>query len=260
MVSPSITSATDNTFVTYGATGFANVAYDKTLNATYAAGSLLPTDKVDVGTAALTLSDDPTVYALRSNQNINIAGPFTTMTIRSGGLIGNGGTIQPHLVFRDGASNVDARIFTGTGTTTINGTLTADGITKSGNANLTINVPQTNYASGWTVNSGTLQINDLEGLGQSVPGNAVKLNGALTTGGQAGQAFGQTNLTFSRNQGTPELQTFTGGPITVVNEATIRVAAGDDRNLQIPAVTLDSTSTGSSVSFTFDVPNNRFRA
>ena len=45
-----------------------------------------------------------------------------------------------------------------------------------------------------------------------------------------------------------------------MNEATIRAAGGDDRNLQIPSVTLDSTGTGSSVGFTFDVPNNRFRA
>ena len=85
------------------------------------------------------------------------------------------------------------------------------------------------------------------------------MNPTLSTGGQAAQNFGITNLTFTRNQGTPELQTFTGGPITLFNEGTIRISAGDDRNLQIPAVTLDSTSAESSVSFTFDVPNNRFR-
>jgi hypothetical protein len=257
MVTPSIINATDNTFVTHGVDGFANVTYDKTVNATYAAGSLLPTDKVDVVTAALNLSDNPTVYALRTSQSINVAGPNSTLTIRSGGLIATGGTIAPNLVFNDGNANVEARIYN-SATVNINGTITANGITKFGNGNLTINVPQSQYASGWTVNSNTLQINDLEGLGQSVPGNAVTLNATQTTGGSVAQAFGQTNLTFNRNTGSPELAVFTGGPITVVNEATIRVAGGDDRNLQIPNVTLMSTG-GSSVGFTFDVPNNRYR-
>jgi autotransporter-associated beta strand protein len=258
MVTPSIINATDNTFVTHGANGFANVTYDKVLNATYTAGSLLPTDKVDVGTAALTLSDNPTVYALRTSQNINLGGPFNQITIRSGGLIGTAGTISPNLVFNDGTANVEARIYN-SGTVAINGTITANGITKSGNANLTINVPQVDYASGWTVNSGTLQINDPQGLGQSVPANGVTLNGALTTGGQASQAFGQTQLILTRDQGTPEVVTFTGGPITVINEATLRLAAGDNRNVQSPPVILDSSSAASSVGFTFDVPNNRFR-
>jgi autotransporter-associated beta strand protein len=257
MVTPSIINATDNTFVTHGVDGFANVTYDKTLNATYTAGSLLPTDKVDVVTAALNLADNPTVYALRTSQSINVAGPNSTMTIRSGGLIATAGTIAPNLIFNDGNANVEARIYN-SGTVNINGTITANGITKFGNGNLTINVPQSQYASGWTVNANTLQINDLEGLGQSVPGNAVTLNATQTTGGSVAQTFGQTNLTFNRNTGSPELAVFTGGPITVVNEATIRVAGGDDRNLQIPNVTLMSTG-GSSVGFTFDVPNNRYR-
>jgi autotransporter-associated beta strand protein len=129
---------------------------------------------------------------------------------------------------------------------------------------LNINVAQPGYASGWTVNAGTLQINDLQGLGQSVPGNTVTVNATQTTGGSAAQAQGITNLTLNRDTGSPELASFTGGPITVVNEGTIRVAAGtDDRNLQIPNVTLTSTGTNintSGVGFTWDVPNNRFRA
>ncbi|MDB6148679.1 MAG: Autotransporter-associated beta strand repeat protein, partial [Chthoniobacter sp.] len=278
MVSPSIVNATaittnatsDQTFVTYGANGFANVTYDKTLNATYTAGSLLSTDKVDVGTAALAITDNATVYALRTSQNINIGGPFNQITIQSGGFINhlNSTTIQPSLIFNNGTQNVEGLMYVGTNvnanpltnvTATISGAIVANGITKFGAGNLTINVPQTGYASGWTVNSGTLQINDLQGLGQSVPGNAVTLNGALTTGGQAGQAFGQTQLTFTRDQGTAELATFSGGPITVVNEGTIRMSAGDNRNVQIPDVTLDSTSTASRVAVTLDVPNNRFR-
>jgi fibronectin-binding autotransporter adhesin len=258
MVTPSIINQSDATFVTHGANGFANITYDKTVNATYTPGSLLATDKVDVVTAALNLADNPTVYALRTSQSINNSGPFNQITIRSGGLIATAGTISPNLVFNDGNANIEARIYN-SGTVTINGAITANGITKTGNANLTIAVPQTDYASGWTVNSGTLQINDPQGLGQSVPGNGVTLNGALTTGGQASQAFGQTQLILTRNNDSPELLTFSGGPITVVNEGTLRLAAGDNRNIQSPPVILDSSSAGSAVGFTFDVPNNRFR-
>src|SRR4030095_6663206 len=114
------------------------------------------------------------------------------------------------------------------------------------------------------VNSGTLQINDLQGLGQSVPGNAVTLNATQTTGGLASVAFGQTQPILNRDTGSPELSVFSGGPITVINEGTLRIAANaNDRNLQSPAVTLDSTSEegrdNARVAFTFDVPNNRLR-
>lgn len=268
MVSSAIVNATDNTFVTYnGTNGFANVVYDKSVNATYAAGSLLPTDKVDVVTGALTLTDNPTVYALRTSQSINVGGPFNTITIRSGGLIGTGGTINPNLVFNDGTSNVEARIYVN-GTLNINGTITANGITKFGHNGtvggaagiLAINAPQPDYASGWTVNSGSLQINDPRGLGQSVPGNSVTLNGTLTTGGRARMDYAQTQLNFNFDSGTPETTVFSGGPITVINEATIRMGGGvDNKSYQIPNVTLDSTDTDSRVSLTVDVPNNRTR-
>ncbi len=259
MVTPSIVNLSDNTFVTHGVNGFANIAYDKSLNATYTANTLLPTDKVDVITAALTLTDNPTVYALRTSQTINVGGPFNSITLRSGGLIGTGGTINPNLVFNNGGGNIEARIFT-TNTLTLAGTITANGVTKFGAGNLTVAVPQPNYASGWTVNSGTLQINDLQGLGQSVPGNGVTLNGALTTGGLASQAFGQTTLNFNRDDGSPETMVFTGGPITVINEGTIRMGSvSNDRNILIPAITLDSTGTDSRVSLTLDVPFSRVR-
>lgn len=48
MVTPSIVNLSDNTFVTHGVNGFQNIAYDKSLNATYVPNTLLPTDKVDV--------------------------------------------------------------------------------------------------------------------------------------------------------------------------------------------------------------------
>jgi hypothetical protein len=135
MVSPSIVNITDNTFVTYaGANGFANVAYNTTVvgnNTTPTAvpAGLAATTKLDITTGTVVLSDNPSVYALRTSQSINVGGPFSTITLRSGGLIGTGGTIQPNLVFNDGAANIEARIYVN-GTLTINGAITANGITK----------------------------------------------------------------------------------------------------------------------------------
>lgn len=269
MVSSAFVNATDNTFVTYGATnGFANITYDNTVTGgTYNMGTLnynsvLGTGgKLDVNTTALTLNDNPIIYALRTNQSINLGGPFSTMTIRSGGLIAqtNTVTIAPNLVFNDGSSNIEAHIYAASAIN-ITGTITADGVVKIGNGALNINVPQTSYASGWTVNSGDLVFNDLEAAGQSVAGNAITLNATQTTGGGLQQqSLTGTRVIFNRDYGTPELVTFTGGPVTVVNEGTIRIAATNDRNLQIPDVTVDSTGTGSSVALTLDVPNNRFR-
>jgi autotransporter-associated beta strand protein len=259
MVSSSIVIAPDNTFATYGASGFAPVTFDKSINATYAFGSLLQTDKVDVNTAALPLADNPTIYALRTNQNINVASAFSQVTIRSGGLIAhtNTVTIQPDLVFNDGAANIEARIYNSS-TLNINGRITAAGVTKFGTGNLSINVGQPSHNSGWVVNSGILQINDLNGLGQTSAQNTVTLNATQTTGGSIVQTLTQSQLTLNRDTGSPELSTFTGGPITVVNEGTLRIAGTNDRNLQSPPVILTSTGPAS-VGFTLDVPNNRFR-
>lgn len=273
MVTPAIVNITDNTFVTYaGGNGFANVTYDSAVTgpANLPVG-LADNTKVDITVGAVTLADNPTIYALRTSQNINVGGANSTITLRSGGLIGTGGTIQPNLVFNDGTSNIEAKIYVN-GTLTINGAITANGITKFGHngtaggaaGTLVIAVPQTGYSSGWTVNSGVLQINDPQGLGQSVPTNTITLNASLSTTGQVNSSAGGTNyaptqLTLTYNSGTAEPVTFTGGPVTVVNEGTVRIAAGDDRNLVGLPVTLTSTGAGSRVGFTFDVPNNRFR-
>lgn len=272
MVSSSVVNVTDNTFVTYDVlNGFTNATYDSIVPGGNIPTGLSATTKLDLTTAAATLTDSLTVYALRTSQNINIGGASSTINLRSGGLIGTGGTIQPNLVFNDGASNVEGRIYVN-GTLTLNGLITANGVTKFGHTGtaggaagtLVINVPQPNYTSGWTVNSGALQINDPQGLGQTVPTNTITLNASLSTTGQVNSSAGGTNyaptqLTLTYNSGTPEQVSFSGGPVTVVNEGTVRIAAGDDRNLQGLPVTLTSTSPASRVGFTMDVPNNRFR-
>jgi autotransporter-associated beta strand protein len=167
-------------------------------------------------------------------------------------------TIQPDLVFNDGTSNVEARLYNSSALN-FNGRITASGITKFGTGTLTVNVAQPSYNSGWVVNSGVLQINDLNGLGQTSAQNSVTLNATQTTAGSIVQTLTQSQLTLNRDTGTPELATFSGGPITVVNEGTLRIAAGtNDRNLKSPPVILTSTGPAS-VGFTLDVPNNRFR-
>jgi autotransporter-associated beta strand protein len=262
MVSPSVVNLTDNTFVTYNvAGGFANVIYDTTVAATPIPAGLAATSKVDVNAAAaVVLSDNPVVYALRTNRDINVATSFSKITLRGGGLIaqGNALTIQPSLVFNNGSGNIEGRIYNSV-TTTLNGSITAAGITKFGTGTLVIGMAQPDYASGWTINSGVLQINDLQGLGQSVPGNAITINATQTTGGSIVQTLTQSQLTLARDTGSPEVGVFTGGPITVVNEGTLRIGIANDRNLQSPPVTLTSTGT-SSVGFTLDTPFSRARA
>ncbi|RYD85505.1 MAG: hypothetical protein EOP84_02285, partial [Verrucomicrobiaceae bacterium] len=263
MVNPNIVNATDSSFVTYDTTnGFKNVTYDNTFTTAGALTTGMPaTAKVDINSAgAMTLADNPVVYALRTNRDINNAGPFNQLTLRSGGLIsfGNALSVQPNLVFNDGTSNVEARIYAGSNLN-INGTITADGVVKNGNGALVINVPQPDYASGWVVNSGDLQFSDLGAAGQSVPGNGITVNATQTTTGVVNQGLSMSRVIFTRNTDSPELATFTGGLVTVVNEGIVRIAAGDNRNLQIPSVTATSTGTGSSVALTLDVPNARFR-
>jgi autotransporter-associated beta strand protein len=263
MVDASITNATDGQFVTYGASGFANATYDNTF---IAAGTLTPgmaaTAKVSVDSSGtLVLGDNADIFALRTNRDINNGGPFNQLRLRSGGLIGTGNalTIQPNLIFNDGTTNVEAKI-TALNTINLNGSITAAGVTKSGNGAVLVNVPQTDYASGWTVNSGDLQFNDLEAAGQSVAGNAITVNATQTTGGINGSTLNGSRVIFNRDMGTSELYTFTGGPITVVNDGAVRIAGGDNRNLQIPSITALSTGAASTVGLTVDVPNNRFRA
>ncbi len=279
MVDPRIVTITGTsgatalpTFVSYdAANGFIPTTYDSTFTVAGAlTAGLAPTAKVDINsTGSVSLSDNPVIYALRTNRDITLGGAFNTLTLRSGGLIlhGNTLTVQPNLIFHDGTNPIEARIFNSS-TATLNGSISANGVTKFGNGTLNLNQPQPDYNKGWIVNAGVLQVNDPNGLGQSVAGNGVTLNASFTSGGNlitsGNRPFNinvaQTQLTFSRDSGSPELVTFTGGPITVVNEATIRITAANDRNVQIPAVIAQSTGTDASSAITFDVPSNRFRA
>lgn len=110
MVAPWIIDRTTNSFVGYDPTlttgtgfqpllstaspGAGQLAYSKIISAspitTLAAG-----DIADITTAAMTLGQNPTLYALRTSQNISPTATFNTITLTGGGLIGTGGTINP---------------------------------------------------------------------------------------------------------------------------------------------------------------------
>ena len=281
MVDPRVVNITDGQFVGHDAVnGFVNLT--GSTNITGAAASLPAGLAASVNlniaaTGTQTLSDNMTINSLRTDRDVVNGGPFNKITLRSGGLIGatNALTIQPDLVFHDGTNPIEARI-TATNSIVIQGQLSANGITKAGAGQLFIRVPQPNYASGWTINSGDLIIDDPQGAGQSVPGNTITLNGSTSTGGvSAGAGFGgllssnlgaSTRVVFRFDNQSPENVTFTGGPINVWNDGTIQAvyantagAAANDRNGTIPPISLNSTSSLSGAGLNIDIPNNRNR-
>src|SRR5688572_18865250 len=122
MVSPWIIGANNGPadFLNYAANGFTPVTYDVTnTTATYAAGTWnfdgTTGGKIAVITAAnvadVTLSDDPILYALKSERTITVSGANDTITLRSGGLSLRNLTdntsllINPAIVAHDGTAN-----------------------------------------------------------------------------------------------------------------------------------------------------------
>lgn len=158
------------------------------------------------GTAAITLQDNPNVYALRvvqssgtnnnSTLNVNTSGANNTITIASGGLIigsvnSSGGStytvnMNPNLVFGSIGTPVEALIYAPSGsngsTTIINGNLTAAGVTKFGTGQVNIYSINPNISSTVVVNQGNLLVRvPFSGSGSPVPqalnGQDVILNG-----------------------------------------------------------------------------------
>ena len=80
------------TSTTLPATGM--MGYSKVITASPIT-TLVAGDTVDITTAAMTLGQNPSIHALRSNQNISPTATFNSVTIESGGLIMSGGIINP---------------------------------------------------------------------------------------------------------------------------------------------------------------------
>lgn len=78
------------------APGSGEIAYNKIVTGALTAGGLAAGDLADLTTAAKTLADNPTLYALRFNQNLSPTASNNTLTITSGGFINTGTpTINP---------------------------------------------------------------------------------------------------------------------------------------------------------------------
>ena len=141
------------------------LGFSKVSTGALTVGGFVSGDTVDITTGAKTLVDNPTMFALRSNQNVSPAGVNNTMTLESGGLILTGGTINPltagvipamTLNFGTGGSG-EAFIYNGVGTSTVYAQLNAaQGLTKFGPNQLNLYGINTGIGSDVVINEGTL--------------------------------------------------------------------------------------------------------
>ncbi|MCX6848641.1 MAG: autotransporter-associated beta strand repeat-containing protein, partial [Verrucomicrobia bacterium] len=211
--------ATSNTFLSYNSTtGFQSVlstltpATNQVAYSNIFAGGVFSTNTnansiVDITTGAVTLTQDQTVYALRTSQNISSGvGQYNTLTFadgatdadRGGLIITNPGgdnttvTIATNLKFGTNGNKEGIVYFQNPGgtnrTATISGDIYAGSITKFGSGNLIISkdltaaANGTGFAGNWTVNGGALTLNT---FGASGDGGTITLNasGTVTAAG-----------------------------------------------------------------------------
>ncbi|MDB6120930.1 MAG: Autotransporter-associated beta strand repeat protein, partial [Verrucomicrobiaceae bacterium] len=243
-------AGSDNSFVTYNATGFNRVAFT---NTNFGAG-FTNASIVDVA-ANTTLTTNPSIYAMRVGAVTinNGAGQFNTITLNGAGTANSGGgiifsgagTINPNLNF----NGFEGLIYTGAAGV-LNGDISgvsAAGITKFGSSSLQINKDQSDlargpgngYSNGWTVNEGTLIVNAFGALGNAVASNTVTLNGSVA---------GPATLTLQANQGSALNEFYSMGNLQVTDNAVISYAPGAvDRTQSLGApgafsnVTVNST-------------------
>ena len=254
---------TNNTFVSYNTTtGFQSVlstttpatnqvAYSNIITASpFTAGITGGTAVVDVNAAAaVVLQDNPYLYALRINRDINSSfGQYNTITFGGsgadvGGLIAQGNNLSVNANLQFGASGTNEAIIYNTVNLTLNGDITAGSITKFGAGNFLIGKDQTDAARGtgqgfsgnWVVNGGTLTFNTFGGAGN---GGTITLNASGTTTGAG------TNLTLNVNPGTPLLGQYTMGRIIAVDNAVINVdTQTSDRTVAVSDLEIFSTDT-----------------
>ena len=243
-----IVNGTDNTFLTYGANGFANATYDNTFIGGVFTTNTTGTSKVDIGTAFMVLTQDQTVYALRTSQNISSGvGQYNTITFADGtsnadrgGLITTGTpTIATNLKF--GTNGNKEGIIYNTGNTTLSGDLYAGSLTKFGAGTLIIGKDQTAAANGtgfggnWVVNQGGLTLNT---FGASGDGGTITLNSSSPT-----TASG-TTLTLAAAPGSSLNGQYTMGRIIAVDNAILTATPGvTDSGVSISELEINSTDT-----------------
>jgi autotransporter-associated beta strand protein len=249
MVGAYIVNQTDNSFVTYGANGFANAAATQTnLPAGLTAGTAI----VNVN-ANTQLVDNPVIYAMSISAAATISnaiGQLNTITLDGagasganiGGIIASNNAITIAANIKAGSNGqFELPIFVNGNTTTITGDISANGITKFGVGTLTITKDQSDAArgtgnglsGGWVVNEGVLNVGAFGALGNAVATNTVTLNGAASSSAQ---------LTLAVNSGNATNSTYTSGRIIAVDNAVINIDQGaDDRTQTISDVQVQST-------------------
>ncbi len=182
MVAPWMIDRVTNSFLGYNATGAntgfqpllgaapgaGQIAYSDIVTGALAAGSLAGSDIADLTTAAKTLADNPSLYAMRNNQNLSPTASNNTVTLTSGGLILTGGIINPTGAITAGTvSNMtlnfgvagagEAFIYVGTATSTIQAQIVAaQGLTKFGPSQLSLHSINPGIGGAVVVNEGTL--------------------------------------------------------------------------------------------------------
>jgi len=274
-------SSLTNSFVGYSATaadagfqpllsaapGAGEIAYSDIVSGALTAGLLSGNDIADLTTAAKTLVDNPSLYALRTNQNISPTASFNTITLTSGGLIMTGGTINPlgavtagamapmTLNFGSGGSG-EALIYIGTATSNIQAQLdAAQGLTKMGTDQLNLLAINPGIGAPVVINEGTLLVRapvaaSGSAIGTALNGQDVILNaGALVITPQLANTAGNateiaSNATVTGNLGR---SVFVRGDATLSNNGAGQYAQINDLTIandsNAPAMTGNSTIT-----------------
>lgn len=182
MVAPWMVDRVTSSFLGYDATGAGTgfqpllgaapgagqIAYSKIVTGALSVGQLVAEDIADLTTGAKTLVDNPSVYAMRINQNLLPTAANNTVTLSSGGLIMTGGVINPTGAITAGtvsgmtlnfgtAGTGEAFIYVGAATSTIQAQIVAaQGLTKFGPNQLNIHSINPGIGADVVVNEGTL--------------------------------------------------------------------------------------------------------
>jgi autotransporter-associated beta strand protein len=184
IIAPWIVDQVAHTFVGFDPTGTGTGFQPLLSTGTPAAGSLeysqrmaatgtfitgLPSTAIpDVVTGAQTLGDNPSIHALRSAQNISPTATFNTLTLNSGGLLLNGGTINPTgavtagvvspMTLNFGAAGAgEALVYVGSAAATVQAQIVAaQGLTKFGGQALNLNSINPGIGGPVTLNAGTI--------------------------------------------------------------------------------------------------------
>ncbi|MEO6741370.1 MAG: autotransporter-associated beta strand repeat-containing protein, partial [Chthoniobacteraceae bacterium] len=273
----------DNTFVTYDPTnGFTRAAYTAAaLN--LPAGRIAGTDIAQV-TGNVTLADNPNIYALgvtAAATILNMPGQINTITLDGsgataktfGGIIAANAAIVINPNIKAGSSGqFELPIFVNGNTTTLNGDISATGITKFGLGLLAIGKDQSDlargtgngYGNGWTVNEGQLTPLTFGSLGNAVATNTVTLNGATVTGANSPITNAST-LRLQLNQANTGIGYYSMGNLNVLDNGGISYdPQADDRTQALGSaaalsnVTVNSTG-GLLLDAQFSLNTNRNR-